>query len=101
MSYRVDIMPQAKLEILEAAEFIALDNPQKADEFLEELIKYISETLARFPKSGVIYKNHVRKLSYQNHTAFYTISETQNQIEVLHIVDLTKPLQARNIDLDD
>ena len=101
MNYQVEIMPQAQLELLEVAEFIALDNPYKANEFFEQIIKYISETLSLFPKSGMVYKNKVRKLAYKNLTVFYSINETKQLIEVLHIIDLSKPIHVRNIDLDD
>ena len=98
MKFKVDIMPQAKLELVDIAAFIAMDNPTKADEFIDSLVSYFLETLSMFPESGIIYKRQIRKLSYRGYTAFYLINMQRNLVEILHIVDLSKPLYSRNID---
>lgn len=98
MIFKVEIMPQARLELIETAEFIAMDNPVRADAFIDSLVSHFTETLSVFPESGMIYKRSSRKISFRGHTAFYSINRNKKLVEIFHIVDLTKPLDSRDMD---
>ena len=97
-TYEVKIMPQADEELEDIAYFIALDSPQTSQRFIADLIATFIKILGYFPETGLIYKADIRKFSYKGYTAFYRINELKKQIEILHIINLTKPLSARNID---
>jgi len=97
MTYKVILKPEADLELLEYGSFIALDNPAKADEFIDSIVRYFRETLASFPEIGVKHFGDIRKLTYRGHTAFYHANHDEKKIHILHIVNLTKPLESRNI----
>ena len=86
------------MELLEAAEYISLDNPQRGNDLVDSLFQYFTKILSSFPESGMIHTSEIRKLSHRGYTAFYSIKKNEQRVFVLHIVDLTKPLQARNID---
>jgi plasmid stabilization system protein ParE len=88
MEYAVKIVPQARQELEDIAYFIALDNPAKARSFVKELVTSISNTLSTLPESGVIYKSY---------TAFYRVKKEEKLVEILHLVNLTKPLSERDI----
>lgn len=98
MAYAVKIMPQADAELEDIAYFIALDSPKASQQFIAELVNVFSGVIGCFPETGMIYKADVRKFSYKGYTAFYRVNTPKKQIEVLHIVNLTKPLSARNIE---
>jgi len=97
MAYQVKIMPQADEELENIAYFIALDNPQASKRFVAELIAAFNKMLGDFPESGLIYKNDIRQFSHKGYTAFYRASTLKKQVEILHVVNLAKPLSARNI----
>ena len=95
MEYAVKIVPQAVQELEDIAYFISLDNPVRAESFIKELVTSISGTLSTLPESGVVYKADIRKISYKNYTAFYRVRKDEKLVEILHMVNLTKPLSER------
>jgi len=97
MEYLVKIMPQAEQELEDIAYFIALDNPVRAETFVRELVKSFNSTLSVFPESGTVYRGNIRKLTHKGYTAFYRVKKITLLVEILHIVNLRKPLSARNI----
>ncbi len=99
--FNIEITIQARLELLETADYIALDNPERARSFVRSLVSHFTKILSTFPESGKIYSGTVRQLSHRGHTCFYSVMKEENHVTILHIVDLSKPLQARNINLDD
>ena len=78
----------------EIALYFQTYNPAKAEPFVNAIIDYFSETLGEFPNSGNVYLKDIRKLTYNKYTAFYRVNKSLEQVEVIHIVDLTKPLEA-------
>lgn len=97
-AYEVKIMPQADEELEDIAYFIALDSPQASQRFVAELVAAFIKVLGYFPESGLVHKSDIRKFSYKGYTAFYRINVLEKQVEILHIVNLTKPLFARNVE---
>lgn len=95
MTYQVLIMPEADADLEDIAAYIALDNLEKAYEFIDSLVDSFTTTLSIFPKSGAVYKGEIRKISFRKRTAFYSIDETNKQVNILHVIDQTKPLQKR------
>jgi len=96
-AYKIKIMPQADKELEDLAYFIALDSPQASRRFVADLVGAFIKILESFPESGLVYKGDVRQFSHQGYTAFYRVSALKKQVEILHIVNLTKLLSARNI----
>ena len=99
MGFSIRFTESAQEELREIALYIQTYNPDKAEPFVTSIIDYYSDTLAQFPKSGILYLKDIRKLNHNKLSAFYRINETIQIIEIIHIVDLTKPLEARNIEL--
>jgi len=97
--YQVKITSQADEELEDIAYFIALDSPQTSVRFVTELVEAFRKILSSFPESGLVYKADIRKFSHKGYTAFYRINALKKQVEILHIVNLTKPLSTRNIKL--
>lgn len=96
-AYEVKIMPQADKELEDIAYFIALDSPQASQRFVTELVTVFKKMLGNFPESGLLYDGDIRQFSHKAYTAFYRVNALNKQVEILHIVNLTKPLSARNI----
>lgn len=99
MNYSVTFSKEAQEELRETALYIQKYNPAKADPFVNSIMDYFTDTLGEFPNVGVRYAPKVRKLTHKKHTAFYTVNEQQEEVFILHVVDLTKPLKARDIEL--
>ena len=96
--YQVEIMPQAEDELFEIGYFIALDSPKNSQKFINELVSAFKNTLSFSPEIGVIHKDNIRKFTHKKHTAFYRINTSKKHVEILHIVNLTKPLSKRGIE---
>lgn len=99
MSFTVKIESSALADIAEAMDYVVQEAPQKAIEIAEELKNHFSEVLSQFPESGVRFKGRIRKLTHKKFTAFYVVYKDREEVRILHVVDLTKPLEARDIDL--
>jgi len=97
MGYLVKITPQAKQDLEDIAYFIALDSQNSARTFIKELVKSVHNTLSTLPESGTIYKGDVRKIAYKGYTAFYQVNHEMQQVNILHIVNLTQPLSVRDL----
>jgi plasmid stabilization system protein ParE len=73
---------------LNIAEYIALDNPVRAETFIEEIVESLSKTLSIFPLAGKVYeemeaKIEVRSLPYKNYVSFYKVRN--DVVEILFI----------------
>ena len=99
MNYSVSFSKEAQEELRETALYIQQYNPAKADSFVNSIMDYFTDTLGEFPNVGVRYTPKIRKLTHKKHTAFHTVNEQQKEVFILHVVDLTKPLEAREIEL--
>jgi len=89
-NYRVILMPRAEDEILEIAEYIALDNPARAVSFIADLVDALKNTLSIFPESGQIYHEHnfeneIRSFPHGNYLSFYQVVESKKTVEILYI----------------
>ena len=98
MDYSVQYITSAQEDLREIALYIQTYNPDKAEPFVNSIIDYFSETLGEFPNSGKVYIKDIRKLTYNKYTAFYRVNKSLKSVEMIHVVDLTKPLEAREID---
>ena len=71
-TYKVVFTETANEGLLNIAEYIALDNPVRAETFIEEIIASLNKTLSVFPLAGKVYeemeaKIEVRSLPYKNY----------------------------------
>ena len=80
--------------------YIALDSPSRAASFVKGLAATISNTLSIFPEGGAKHKGNIRKISYKGYTVFYRVKKQEKLVEILHFVNLGKPLSNRGIDFD-
>ncbi len=97
-TYNVEIMPQAENELFEIGYFITLNNPKNSQRFIAELVDVFTDSLSNLPEIGSVYQNDIRKLTYKKYTAFYRVNALKKRVEILHIVNLIKPLSVRNIE---
>jgi plasmid stabilization system protein ParE len=97
-SYRVVVTASANQELEKIAEFIAQDKPQSSKRFVKELVKAFINSLSNSPEIGTVYQGDIRKLTYKKYTAFYRVNNFKKRVEILHIVNLIKPLSTRNIE---
>lgn len=100
MNYTTKLSEDALKDLEDAAHYVQSYAPEKAEPFVHEMINHFEAVLSQFPRSGKVYLKHIRKLSYKKHTAFYIVDEEAKTVEILHIVDLSKPLEARGIHLE-
>lgn len=87
-TYKVTITETASECLFNIAYYIALDNPVRAETFIDEMVASLSKTLSIFPLSGKVYTDvsfdfEIRSLVYKNYVAFYrVINET---VEILYV----------------
>jgi len=95
--YQIELTFQADKDLEDIAYFIALDSPKRSKVFIAELVKAFKNLLEVFPETGKVYKNDVRQFSHKGYTAFYRIHKQEKRVEILHVVNLGKPLSERNL----
>ena len=99
MTFDIRFTEEAKAELTDITEYIARDSLPNAKRFIAEISEKYKTVLSVFPESGKVYKNEIRQISFRGYTAFYSVNEKQKTVYVLHIIDLSKPLEEREIDL--
>ncbi|WP_181389807.1 type II toxin-antitoxin system RelE/ParE family toxin [Leucothrix pacifica] len=99
MSYTVTLSEDAFEDLREVAHYIESFAPEKAEMFVGDIIDHFENVLGQFPHSGKLYLKQIRKLTYKKHTAFYIVDDEYRSVEILHVIDLAKPLEERGIDL--
>lgn len=90
-------MPAAEDELLEIAEYIALDNPTRAVSFIAEIVASLKNTLSIFPESGQIFHEHnfdneIRSFPNGSYLSFYQIIESKKTVEILYILHSKKDI---------
>jgi len=100
MNYTTKLSEDALKDLEEVAHYVQSYAPEKAEPFVHEIVDHFEQVLSQYPRSGKVYLKHIRKLSYNKYTAFYIVDEETQTVEILHIVDLSKPLEARGIYLE-
>lgn len=80
------------------ADYIAENNLERAILFTAELERSFDDVLSIFLHGGYLHNKAkvIRMKSYKGYTAFYHVKG--DIVEVLHIVNLEKPLEERGID---
>ena len=99
MNFSVCYTKDAQEELREIALYIQSYDPVKAEPFVNSIIDYFDEILTDHPKSGKAYIKNIRKLTYKKYTAFYRFNKHRKEVEIMHVVDLAKPLEIRRIEL--
>ena len=95
MAYAIRFTDDAKVELTDIAEYIARDSQVNAKRFVASLVEKYKSVLGVFPESGRVYKDSIRQLSFKGYTAFYSVDKEQKTVYILHIMNLTKPLDER------
>ena len=87
-TYKVIFTETADECLLNIAEYIGLDSTTRAEDFIDELAKSITNTLSIFPFSGTVhfFENEVeiRRLPYKKYVCFYSVLEN-NSVKILYI----------------
>ncbi len=87
-TYKIVFTETAHECLLSIAEYIGLDNPMRAETFIEEIVESLYKTLSIFPFAGKVYEEmeegiEIRSLSYKNYVSFYRVRN--ERVEVLFI----------------
>lgn len=98
-NYSIFIVPYAEENLLDIAEYIALDNPQRAMSYIDEIKQVLTKTLSIFPKSGKIqegldFSEEIRMYPYENYNCYYRVIEESKRVEVLFIYNANRDIQA-------
>lgn len=103
MNYTVAISDRADRDLEHILFYIADDNIERAISFVDELVDKFTDLLSIFPLSGTIANKEkgIRSVSYKKYTAFYSVDEEAKEVNILHVIKLTKTLKVRGINFDD
>lgn len=98
--YQVRYTENARQDLEEIFSYIAMESLENALSFADELKTHLDDALSVFPNGGTLHNKAkgVRKHSYKGYTAFYHVP-TEAVVEILHVVNLGKPLSVRGVDL--
>lgn len=84
----VVLTDEAKADLERIGDFIAADNPRRAETFVVELLDRCSR-LAEMPRAYPLVPRYeqtgVRRRPYENYLVFYRVTGTR--VEVLHILN--------------
>lgn len=96
--YEVRYTQTAMQDLNDIADYIALDNLERAILFITELENNVNDVLSVFPHGGYLHNKTkgIRMKSHKCYTAFYHV-KNDDVVEVLHVVNLEKPLSVRGI----
>jgi plasmid stabilization system protein ParE len=84
----VVLTDEAKVDFERIGDFIASDNPRRAETFVGELLDRclrLAEMPRAFPFVPRYEKTGIRRRPYENYLVFYRIAETR--VEILHILN--------------
>lgn len=88
-TYTLTFTDTAKACLLEIAEYIAQDNPERANSFIADLVETLNKTLSIFPHSGKVYykttKHTIRAFPYGNYIAYYDVNDQQRRVVIQYI----------------
>ena len=92
-------MPSARACLLEIGEYIALDNPQRAITFIDEIIGSLQKQLSIFPFSGKRVEDldldeEIRVMTHGNYNSYYRVIEDRLLVEVLFVFNARRNIQA-------
>ena len=94
---KVEFSPQAVLDLEDIADFIAEDNPQAAEAWVDRLVE-TAEGMAAHPKAGRVVPEvddtHVREVLLGNYRIVYRVEPTR--ILVLTVIEGHRPLRIGN-----
>ena len=102
--YEVELMPSARLGLLDIGEYIALDNPDQAMSFIDELTGALKKTLSIFPYSGTVVEDldideEIRFFPHGNYNSYYRVIEERQLVEVLFIFNTNRDIRSLIKDL--
>jgi plasmid stabilization system protein ParE len=86
VTYSVYFTADARFDLDEIAEHIALESQMRALDFIDELQLRIRNTLSVAPNGGRRYKGESRFLSFSNTTVLYEVDDAAKEVMVLKIV---------------
>lgn len=97
--YQVIYSEPAENDLYDIIDYRAQYNLEKALAFADELQQSFTQTLSEFPNAGTIHKTGatLRQFTHKPYTAFYEVQDDRQEVHIFRVLDLTKPLEARNI----
>ena len=91
--FHIDYTDQAIINLADIGDYIGLDNPERADSFIDEIVEFIDATLSRFPYAASTrfpeYPN-VRLLPYRHYNIYYQVLDNEQVVEILFIYNSAK-----------
>jgi toxin ParE1/3/4 len=82
--YKIYRTGKATQDIKKIAEYISIDNPNRALTFVQELLGKVSTQISQFPHSGKAIKSF-HYVIYKNYLIFYKINDKSKSIYISHI----------------
>lgn len=79
---------EAKADLERIGDFIAADNPRRAETFIAELLERclrLAEMPQAYPLVPRYEQSGIRRRPYENYLVFYRV--TQTRVEILHILN--------------
>ena len=91
MAAEVRWLDQAKDDLREILDYIAVENPYAAERYISEL-QAACERLAPFPLSGRRYNDQFRVLAFRHHLVFHLYDEAAGVVSVVMVIDERRDL---------
>ena len=97
---RCEISPLAEADLREIGDYIARDNPRRAESFIDELLVH-SQKIAKMPTAYVSREDlspGLRACSHQRYIIFFTVSASGVRIE--RIIHSSRDITGDSFDLE-
>lgn len=93
MAFDVVWLEAAQSDTHDILTYIAADNPRAAALYIQGL-RAAGDGLADFPNLGRSFNARYRVTVYRNHLLFYRVDASTNSVEIAHVVDARRDLDA-------
>ncbi|MCJ2011974.1 type II toxin-antitoxin system RelE/ParE family toxin [Methylobacterium sp. J-076] len=94
---KVVVTAEAELDLERIGDFIARDNPARAQTFVTELVECclrLSDTPRAFPLVARYAHTGVRRRVFGSYLIFYRVDEEAGRIDVLHVLNGAREYEA-------
>ncbi len=84
--YKVEVLQTAEEHLDVIIDYIALESPQRAISFTQEMVEKFINLVSTFPYAGVKHKQHFC-FKYKGYLMFYQVQEEQKQVNLLFVLN--------------
>lgn len=95
--YKVKISKTARADLMGIMGYIALDNPKRAESFVQEMLNMAKSILSSFPLAGRVASGSRRVLVYGGYYVIYKINEERGEVVLSRVINPANYTAYKNL----